>query len=155
MIIFSIKLPFSSSLAVDEEPKNDSLMSNLETNVASFDTMPPSLIGWSTDILPGCWESEWLGLVWPAQLAPGLHHHLVLAAGRQGAEGEAPGEHDPLVPGVTTCQGLHNVYTGHLLALLAPVSAAWMMLVVQPVLTGLTGLYRILSKMSVDTQCVP
>ena len=43
MMIFSIKLPFSSSLAVDEEPKNDSLMSNLETNLASFDTGPPSI----------------------------------------------------------------------------------------------------------------
>ena len=43
MMIFSIKLPFSSSLAVDEEPKNDSLMSNLETNLASFDTGPPTI----------------------------------------------------------------------------------------------------------------
>ena len=54
--------------------------------------------------LPGGGESEWVCLVWPAQLAPGLHHHLVLAPGGQGAEGEAAGEHHPLVSDVTRCQ---------------------------------------------------
>ena len=50
---------------------------------------------------------------------------------------------------VTTCHSTHNVLTmGHLRELLVLVSAAWMMLVVHPVLTGLTGLYRILSMMS-------
>ena len=41
-----------------------------------------------------------------------------------------------------------NMTPSCLRALLVLVSAAWMMLVVQPVLTGLTGLYRILSMMS-------
>ena len=163
-MIFSIKLPFSSSLAVDEEPKNDSLMSNLETNLASFDTGPPSISLLSTDthlgvenLNGGVWCDQPSSLLactitWSPEVTTQCvtdHPHLILTVRCQGAEGEAASEHDPLVPGHHMSHSTQCVLTtGHLRALLVLVSAAWMMLVVHPVLTGLTGLYRILTMMS-------
>ena len=172
MMIFSIKLPFSSSLAVDEEPKNDSLMSNLETNLASFDTGPPSISLLTPDTHLGVENLN--GWVWCDQPSSLLactitwSHHVTLhnvtltcltsysLSGARELKVKLPVNMTPSCL-VTTCHSTQCVLTpGHLRALLVLVSAAWMMLVVHPVLTGLTGLYRILSIMlwCHDTHCV-
>ena len=125
MMIFSIKLPFSSSLAVDEEPKNDSLMSNLETNLASFDTGPPSISLLTPDTHLGVENLN--GWVWCDQPSSLLactitwSHHVTLhnvtltcltsysLSGARELKVKLPVNMTPSCL-VTTCHTLHNVY---------------------------------------------